>query len=71
MRYAHSNDDAKRRAVNKLPKGDLRADGDKTVAVVARTLEKAVLYSDVDPNALKSGALRHGEVAEWSKAAVC
>jgi site-specific recombinase XerD len=42
MRYAHSNDDAKRRAVNKLPKGDLRADGDKTVAVVARTLEKAV-----------------------------
>jgi site-specific recombinase XerD len=36
MRYAHSNDDAKRRAVNRLSKGD------KTVTIVPRTQKKAV-----------------------------
>jgi integrase len=35
MRYAHSNDDAKRRAVSRLPKADRKADSDKKVAVVA------------------------------------
>lgn len=36
MRYAHSNDDAKRRAVNRLSKGD------NTVRIVPRTQRKAV-----------------------------
>jgi site-specific recombinase XerD len=36
MRYAHSNDDAKRRAVNRLGKGD------KIVAIVPRRPKKAV-----------------------------
>lgn len=36
MRYAHSNDDAKRRAVNRLSKRD------KTVTIVPRTQKKAV-----------------------------
>ena len=37
MRYAHSNDDAKRRAVSRLEKSS-----DKTVTVMARRRKKAV-----------------------------
>jgi site-specific recombinase XerD len=38
MRYAHSNDDAKRRAVEKLtrPENDTNPDGNKIVAIVPR-----------------------------------
>ena len=52
MRYAHSNDEAKRRAVRRLRTSD------KVVAIVERKAKVAVSWNDNDHNLLKSGALK-------------
>jgi hypothetical protein len=57
---AHSNDEAKRNAVERL------STSDKVVTVILRRAKTPICYSDSD-----SRPKNNGEVAEWSKAAVC
>jgi hypothetical protein len=56
LRYAHSNDETKRRAVNRLRRKS--GDSDKTGTVVARKGEKQYNIVNIHSNALKSSELK-------------
>jgi hypothetical protein len=65
-RYAHSNDEADRRTVDKPRNGD-KNNGNRSVP--RRKGKQYNILTSTLPR--RNRCDRHGEVAEWSKAAVC
>ena len=63
MRYAHSNHETKLRAVGQLKSGD------KVVTITPREKGRLSVVT-VAWNAMKSGKIKNGGMAEWLKAAV-